>query len=155
VQNLPLLSPSRGRSQNLRPPDDPLKEGNNNLFPFLISMTQAQPQWLKPLGSYWLSQHAYQRMRQRHISPEEILDTITVARDYRCYFPTREGRMKYCHPGLDINLIVDELTRIIITVTENDTRKNRCSKHCCIPLHWPPSDYGRSYSPTQMVTLVA
>ena len=121
-------------------------------------MTPRQNQTLQPLHQYWLSEHALLRMRQRHISPNEILDTITLASEWNFNCPTREGRTRYYPPSLGVTAIVDDSTGIVVTVTENDERKQRLTarhQHGCRTVLYPPNeDQLRSQSPLPMVTLV-
>jgi hypothetical protein len=94
-------------------------------------------------------------MRQRHISESQIIETILIADEFKFRFPTREGRLKYTHPELGINIIIDQYTNIIVTVTESDERKNRSIRRVNMPFHYPPINLGPCDTPLVMVTLHA
>ena len=79
------------------------------------------PQTLINIGGYRVCEHAILRIHSRSIRDSEVIETLTSP-DRREY-PTRLNRSVIYNNNTGLSVIIDNLTKIIVTVTETTQRR--------------------------------
>jgi len=82
-------------------------------------MTNPQP--LINIGGYRVCEHAILRIHSRSIRDSEVIETLTSP-DRREY-PSRLNRTVIYNNDTGLSIIIDNLTKIIVTVTETTQRR--------------------------------